>query len=76
VIECTHDDPHRPGAGERHRLITDLLNPDDLPARAPVGRSRGMGRGDGGKLLLLESRPDPDDFARRCRDLGFEVTSL
>jgi hypothetical protein len=33
VIEYTHDDPHRPGAGERHRLITDIVNPDDLPAR-------------------------------------------
>src|SRR4051795_10118805 len=37
VIEYTHDDPNRPGAGERHRLITDLLNPDDLPAsEAPL----------------------------------------
>ena len=37
VIEYTHDDPNRPGAGERHRLITDLLNPEDLPAReAPL----------------------------------------
>jgi hypothetical protein len=37
VIEYTHDDPHRPGAGERHRLITDLLNPNDLPAHeAPL----------------------------------------
>ena len=37
VIEYTHDDPHRPGAGERHRLITDLLNPKDLPAHeAPI----------------------------------------
>jgi hypothetical protein len=36
VIEYTHDDPNRPGAGERHRhrLITDLTNPDDLPAHA------------------------------------------
>src|SRR3954462_7430314 len=32
VIEYTHDDPSRPGAGERHRLITDLINPEDLPA--------------------------------------------
>lgn len=37
VIEYTHDDPNRPGAGERHRLITDLINPEDLPAReAPL----------------------------------------
>jgi hypothetical protein len=37
VIEYTHDDPNRPGAGERHRLITDLTNPEDLPAReAPL----------------------------------------
>jgi hypothetical protein len=37
VIEYTHDDPHRPGAGERHRLITDILDPEDLPAwEAPL----------------------------------------
>src|SRR4029078_6896789 len=37
VVEYTHDDPNRPGAGERHRLITDLINPDDLPApEAPL----------------------------------------
>ncbi|WP_240911594.1 IS4 family transposase, partial [Paludisphaera soli] len=37
VIEYTHDDPNRPGVGQRHRLITDLLNPDDLPApEAPL----------------------------------------
>jgi hypothetical protein len=37
AIEYTHDDTRRPGCGERHRLITDLLNPRDLPAReAPV----------------------------------------
>jgi hypothetical protein len=37
VVEYTHDDPNRPGAGERHRLITDLIKPDDMPAReAPL----------------------------------------
>jgi hypothetical protein len=37
VIEDTHDDPQRPGDGERHRLITDLLRPEDLPAaEAPL----------------------------------------
>jgi len=37
VIEYTHDDPHRPGCGVRHRLITDLLRPADLPAaEAPL----------------------------------------
>lgn len=37
VIEYTHDDPNRPDAGERHRLITDLTNPADLPAQdAPL----------------------------------------
>jgi hypothetical protein len=37
VVEYTHDDPNRPGAGQRHRLITDLTNPEDLPARdAPI----------------------------------------
>lgn len=37
VIEYTHDDPHRPGCGERHRLFTDLLNPSDLPAAEAPG---------------------------------------
>jgi hypothetical protein len=37
VIEYTHDDPNRPGRGERHRLITDLLEPSELPAaEAPL----------------------------------------
>ena len=37
VIEYTHDDPQRPGCGERHRLITDLLTPEELPAaEAPI----------------------------------------
>jgi Transposase DDE domain/Insertion element 4 transposase N-terminal len=37
VIEYTHNDSNRPGAGERHRLITDLTNPDDMPAHeAPL----------------------------------------
>jgi hypothetical protein len=37
VVEYTHDDPNRPGAGERHRLITDLTNPADMPAHeAPL----------------------------------------
>jgi hypothetical protein len=37
VIEYTHDDPNRPDAGERHRLITDLTKQDDLPAHeAPL----------------------------------------
>jgi hypothetical protein len=37
VIEYTHDDPGRPGCGQRHRLITDLLDPSQLPAEeAPL----------------------------------------
>jgi hypothetical protein len=37
VIEYTHNDPNRPGCGQRNRLLTDLLNPDELPAaEAPV----------------------------------------
>jgi hypothetical protein len=37
VIEYTHDDPGRPGWGQRNRLLTDLLRPADLPAaEAPV----------------------------------------
>jgi hypothetical protein len=33
IIEYTFDDPHRPGAQERHRLLTTLLNPDLDPAK-------------------------------------------
>lgn len=37
VIEYTHDDPNRPGFGERNRLLTDLLEPEQLPAEdAPL----------------------------------------
>ena len=37
VVEYTHDDPNRPGKGERHRLSTDLLNPEEMPAlEAPL----------------------------------------
>lgn len=32
VIVYTLDDPHRPGHGERHRLITSLLDPQLAPA--------------------------------------------
>jgi hypothetical protein len=32
VIEYTHDDPHRPGCGEVHRLLTTILDPAELPA--------------------------------------------
>ncbi len=34
VIEYTIDDPARPGHGERHRVITSLLNPVLYPAQA------------------------------------------
>ncbi len=37
IIEYTHNDPSRKGCGERHRLLTDLLDPNDLPAlEAPL----------------------------------------
>lgn len=36
LIEYTHDDPTRPGYGVRNRLLTDLLDPADLPAREAV----------------------------------------
>ena len=32
IIAYTIDDPHRPGHGKRHRLITSLLEPDRYPA--------------------------------------------
>jgi transposase IS4-like protein/DDE family transposase len=33
VIEYTFNDPNRPGAGEKHRLLTTLLNPKLDPAK-------------------------------------------
>jgi hypothetical protein len=33
VIEYTFDDPQRPGHGERHRLVTSLLDARKYPAR-------------------------------------------
>lgn len=33
IIEYTFDDPTRPGAGQKHRLLTTLLNPQLHPAR-------------------------------------------
>ena len=32
IIEYTHDDPTRVGYGVKNRLLTDVLNPVDLPA--------------------------------------------
>lgn len=36
IIEYTHDDPTRAGCGVTNRLLTDLLDPTDLPAREAV----------------------------------------
>jgi transposase IS4-like protein/DDE family transposase len=37
VIDYTHDDPARPGCGQRHRLMTTVLDPAELPAaEAPL----------------------------------------
>ena len=33
IIEYTHDDPNRPGCGEKHRLLTSILDPDEMPAQ-------------------------------------------
>jgi len=33
IIEYTHNDPTRPGYGKPNRLLTDILDPADLPAR-------------------------------------------
>jgi hypothetical protein len=37
VIDDTHDDPNRPGCGERHRLLTDLRNPPDFVVQEVYG---------------------------------------
>jgi hypothetical protein len=33
ILEYTFDDPNRPGHGERHRLVTTLLDEKEYPAR-------------------------------------------
>jgi len=33
IIEYTFDDPHRPGSGQTHRLLTTLLSAHDHPAK-------------------------------------------
>ena len=37
VLEYTLADPHRPGYGERHRLLTSLLDPQVAPALELIG---------------------------------------
>jgi hypothetical protein len=37
ILEYTFDDPNRPGHGERHRLVTTLLDEKDYPARELIG---------------------------------------
>jgi hypothetical protein len=37
VVAYTFTDPHRPGHGERHRLVTSLLDPAAAPARDLIG---------------------------------------
>lgn len=37
IIEYTHNDPNRVGCGQRNRLLTDVLDPAELPAlEAPL----------------------------------------
>jgi len=36
VLEYTLDDPDRPSHGERHRLVTTLLDADQFPAHGPI----------------------------------------
>lgn len=37
IIEYTFDDPGRPGSGEKHRLLTTLLNASGHPAKRLIG---------------------------------------
>jgi len=37
ILEYTFDDPNRPGHGERHRLVTTLLDEKEYPARELIG---------------------------------------
>lgn len=59
IIEYTLDDPGRPGQGERHRLLTTLLDAELDPATTRVGlyHERGEEKLALDELKTLNSRP-------------------
>ena len=80
VIEYTIDDPARPGRGERHRLITSLLDADRSPADvlavAYHERWEVESAADEVKTHQADRRPAPPVRSRRPREVVQEVYGL
>jgi hypothetical protein len=80
VIEYTIDDPARPGHGQRHRLITSLLEPAAHPAvelaAAYHERWEVESTADEVKTHQADRRPAPPVRSRRPREVVQEVYGL
>jgi transposase IS4-like protein/DDE family transposase len=80
VIEYTIDDPARPGHGQRHRLLTSLLDADHYPADALAAayheRWEVESTADEVKTHQADRRPAPPVRSRRPREVVQEVYGL
>jgi Insertion element 4 transposase N-terminal/Transposase DDE domain len=80
VIEYTIDDPARPGHGQRHRLLTSLLEPAIYPAEdlaaAYHERWEIESTADEVKTHQADRRPAPPVRSRRPREVVQEVYGL
>jgi hypothetical protein len=80
VIEYTIDDPARPGHGERHRLLTSLLDADRYPAEVLAAayheRWEVEATADEMKTHQADRRPAPPVRSRRPREVVQEVYGL
>lgn len=80
VIEYTLDDPARPGPGQRHRLITSLLDPAAYPAATLAAeyhqRWEAEATADELKTHQADRRPAPPVRSKRPRAVVPEVYGL
>lgn len=80
VVEYTLDDPARPGHGERHRLITSLLDPDHAPAATLAAEYHQRWEiettADEVKTHQADRHPAPPVRSRRPREVVQEVYGL
>jgi hypothetical protein len=80
VIEYRIDDPARPGHGQRHRLLTSLLEPDRYPAAVLAAayheRWEVESTADEVKTHQADRRPAPPVRSRRPREVVQEVYGL
>lgn len=80
VIEYTLDDPARPGHGEKHRLITSLLDPRRYPAATLAAEYHQRWESElcGGEVKTYQAdrRPAPPVRSKRPREVVQEVYGL